>query len=127
MIPGAFDYHRPSSVADAALLFRQLGEDARLLAGGHSLIPLMKTRLATPDHLIDLSGVGGLKGVRRSGGVFVLGAMTTEHELIQSEQLAEAVPILREAARRSPIRRCAIAARLAATSPMAIPATTCPP
>ena len=98
MIPGAFDYHRPSSVADAALLLRQLGEDARLLAGGHRLIPLMKTRLATPDHLIDLSGVGGLKGVRRSEEVFVIGAMTTEHELIQSEQLAEAVPILREAA-----------------------------
>src|SRR5262245_34142218 len=59
----------------------------------------MTSRLATPDHLIDLSGVGGLKGVRRSEEVFVIGAMTTEHELIQSEQLAEAVPILREAAR----------------------------
>ena len=64
MIPGAFDYHRPTNVNEAALMLRQFGEDARPLAGGHSLIPMMKLRLATPEHLVDLAGVAELKGVR---------------------------------------------------------------
>ena len=68
MIPGAFEYHRPSSVADAVALLAKLGDDARVLAGGHSLVPMMKLRLATPQHLIDLGGLKDLKGVRAEHG-----------------------------------------------------------
>ena len=97
MIPGPFEYHRPSSLGDAVALLGRL-DDARLLAGGHSLIPMMKLRLAQPGHLIDLSGLAELKGVRVAGGDIVIGAMTTQHELIGSQTLAEAAPIVRETA-----------------------------
>ena len=98
MIPGSFDYHRPSSVKEAVGLLAQLGEDARAIAGGHSLIPMMKLRLASPSHLIDLGGVAELKGIREEGGDVVIGATTTQHELIGSDVLAKKLPILREAA-----------------------------
>src|SRR5271170_5039005 len=96
MIPGSFAYYRPKSVAEAVAKLSELGEDARAIAGGHSLIPMMKLRLATPDHLVDLRDVAGLKGVRADGGDIVIGAMTTQHELIGSELLAAKIPILRE-------------------------------
>ena len=60
MIPGAFDYHRPATLAEAIGLLADLGDDARVLAGGHSLIPMMKLRLAQPAHLVDLAGIAGL-------------------------------------------------------------------
>jgi carbon-monoxide dehydrogenase medium subunit len=66
MIPGAFAYHRPTSVKEAISLLAQFGEEGRALAGGHSLIPMMKLRLATPEHLVDLAGVAELKGIRRT-------------------------------------------------------------
>jgi carbon-monoxide dehydrogenase medium subunit len=96
MIPGSFDYHRPSSVKEAVGLLAQLGEDARAIAGGHSLIPMMKLRLASPSHLVDLGGVADLKGIREDGGSIVIGATTTQHELVGSELLAKKIPILRE-------------------------------
>jgi carbon-monoxide dehydrogenase medium subunit len=96
VIPGAFTYHRPTSVAEAVGLLTDLGEDARPLAGGHSLIPMMKLRLATPAHLIDLAGLTNLKGVATDGNDVVIGAMTTQHELIGSDLLAGKVPLLRE-------------------------------
>jgi len=96
MIPGSFAYHRPKSVAEAVAKLAELGEDARAIAGGHSLIPMMKLRLAAPDHLVDLKDVAGLKGVRTEGADIVIGAMTTQHELIGSELLASKLPILRE-------------------------------
>jgi carbon-monoxide dehydrogenase medium subunit len=98
MIPGQFSYHRPASLADAVKLLSDLGEDARPLAGGHSLVPMMKLRLATPGHLIDLHGIAALKGIRRDGDRLVVGAMTTQHELLKSEEIAKAMPILHEAA-----------------------------
>jgi carbon-monoxide dehydrogenase medium subunit len=98
MIPGSFSYHRPASVADAVKLLSDLGEDARPLAGGHSLVPMMKLRLATPAHLIDLHGIAALKGIRGDGNTLVIGAMTTQHELLASEEVAKAMPILHEAA-----------------------------
>jgi aerobic carbon-monoxide dehydrogenase medium subunit len=98
MIPGSFSYHRPASVADAVKLLSDLGEDARALAGGHSLVPMMKLRLASPAHLIDLHGIATLKGIRRDGQNLVIGAMTTQHDLLASEEVANAVPILHEAA-----------------------------
>ncbi|MEZ2133121.1 MULTISPECIES: xanthine dehydrogenase family protein subunit M [unclassified Sinorhizobium] len=98
MIPGAFDFHRPETVADAVKLLSSLGEDARPLAGGHSLIPMMKLRLATPEHLVDLHGIASLRGVRREGGNVVIGAMTTQHDLVGSSEIATLLPILKEAA-----------------------------
>ncbi|MFT4119358.1 FAD binding domain-containing protein [Bradyrhizobium sp.] len=98
MIPGSFSYYRPASVADAVKLLSDLGEDARPLAGGHSLVPMMKLRLATPSHLIDLHGIADLKGIRRDGGNLIIGAMTTQHDLLASDDVADAMPILHEAA-----------------------------
>jgi aerobic carbon-monoxide dehydrogenase medium subunit len=97
MIPGAFAYHRPSSVREAVALLAQLGDEGRALAGGHSLIPMMKLRLATPANLVDLAGIAELKGIRADGPDIVIGAMTTQHELIASGVLGDKVPILREA------------------------------
>jgi len=96
MIPGAFAYHRPTSVKEAVSLLGNLGDDARALAGGHSLIPMMKLRLASPAHLVDLAGVADLMGIREDGRDVVIGVMTTQHEVIASEPLAKKIPILRE-------------------------------
>jgi carbon-monoxide dehydrogenase medium subunit len=98
MIPGPFNYHRPATVADAVKLLATLGDDARPLAGGHSLVPMMKLRLATPEHLVDLHGVEGLKGIRRDGARMIIGAMTTQHELLASDEIAKCLPILQETA-----------------------------
>ena len=98
MIPGSFSYHRPASVADAVKLLVDLGEDARPLAGGHSLVPMMKLRLASPAHLIDLHGIAALKGISRNGSNLVIGAMATQHELLASDEVAKSMPILHEAA-----------------------------
>lgn len=96
MIPGAFDYHRPGSVAEAIKLLGDLGEDARVLAGGHSLIPMMKLRMAMPEHLIDLQDIAELSGILEAGGTITIGAMTTQAELIGSALLAQHCPILCE-------------------------------
>ncbi|HKA71698.1 MAG TPA: FAD binding domain-containing protein, partial [Xanthobacteraceae bacterium] len=98
MIPPAFAYHRPASVSEATALLADLGEDARPLAGGHSLIPMMKLRLASPEHLVDLAGIASLKGISQDGNDIVIGAMTTQHELIASDLVASKIPILRETA-----------------------------
>ncbi|WP_342713112.1 xanthine dehydrogenase family protein subunit M [Bradyrhizobium sp. B124] len=98
MIPGPFSYHRPATVADAVKLLSTLGDEARPLAGGHSLVPMMKLRLATPEHLVDLHNVAGLKGICRDGNKVVIGAMTTQHELLASDEIAKSIPILHETA-----------------------------
>src|SRR5207253_7231818 len=92
----SFVYHRPTSVKEAVGLLADLGDDARALAGGHSLIPMMKLRLATPEHVVDLGGISDLSGIRAEGSDMVIGAMTTQHELIGSALLGEKLPILRE-------------------------------
>jgi carbon-monoxide dehydrogenase medium subunit len=98
MIPGPFSYHRPATLADAVNLLSTLGDEARPLAGGHSLVPMMKLQLATPEHLVDLHGIDGLKGIRRDGSRIVIGAMTTQHDLLVSEEIAKLLPIVHEAA-----------------------------
>jgi aerobic carbon-monoxide dehydrogenase medium subunit len=98
MIPGSFDYHRPASVAEAVKLLSDLGEDARVVAGGHSLIPMMKLRMAVPETLIDLRHIPELKGISEAGGAITIGATTTQSELIGSAMLAASCPILRETA-----------------------------
>src|SRR6516165_2158264 len=96
VIPAAFSYHRPKSVQEAVTLLAELGDNGRALADGHSLIPMMKLRLASPGNLVDLSGIGELKGVRADGNDIVIGAMTTQHEVIASDLLADKIPLLRE-------------------------------
>ncbi|MEJ1157120.1 FAD binding domain-containing protein [Prosthecomicrobium sp. N25] len=96
MIPGQFTYHRPSSVAEAVGLLAGLGEEARALAGGHSLIPMMKLRMATPEHLVDLGGLAELRGIRDDGATITIGATTTQADVIRSDLLAARLPILRE-------------------------------
>ncbi|HWX85306.1 MAG TPA: xanthine dehydrogenase family protein subunit M [Xanthobacteraceae bacterium] len=98
MIPGPFSYHRPQTLADAVKLLSTLGDEARPLAGGHSLVPMMKLRLAAPAHLVDLHGIDGLKGVRRDGNNIVIGAMITQHELLASGEITKSLPILHETA-----------------------------
>lgn len=97
MIPNSFDYHRPESVKDAVALLAEHGDAARAIAGGHSLIPMMKLRMADVSHLVDLQAIGDLKGIAVDGGTVTIGAMTTQHELIASDALAKAAPIIREA------------------------------
>jgi len=98
VIPGAFAYHRPKSVTEAVGLLAQFGDEGRALAGGHSLIPMMKLRLAAPAHVVDLAGVADLKAIHTDGNDIVIGAMVTQHELIGSDLLSAKLPILRETA-----------------------------
>jgi carbon-monoxide dehydrogenase medium subunit len=99
MIPREFEYHAPKSIPDALGLLKQFGDEAKLLAGGHSLLPMMKLRFAQPGHLIDLGRIAELKGIREDGGTLRIGAMTTENELIWSTLLQEKCPLLVEGAR----------------------------
>ena len=99
MIPREFEYHAPQSIPDALGLLAQFGDEARLLAGGHSLLPMMKMRFAQPGHLIDLGRIRELKGIREEAGVLRIGAMTTHNELIWSKLLAERCPLIAEATR----------------------------
>jgi len=98
VIPSAFTYHRPSSVQEAVGLLAKLGDAGRAIAGGHSFIPMMKLRLATPGHLVDLAGIADLKGIRSDGNDIVIGAMTTQHDVVGSDLLAGKIPLLRETA-----------------------------
>lgn len=98
MIPPSFAYHRPTSVTEALALLARFGDDAKLLAGGHSLLPMMKLRFAEPANLIDLNRIEEMRGIREEGGKIVIGAMTTENELIASPLLQQKLPLLVEAA-----------------------------
>ncbi len=99
MIPPSFEYHRPSSVDEAIGLLSSLGSEAKILAGGHSLLPMMKLRFAQPEHLVDINRIPELKGVRVIGDDIVIGAMTSENAIIADPVLNEKVPLLPEAAR----------------------------
>jgi len=99
MIPREFEYHAPKNISDALGLLAQFGDDAKLLAGGHSLLPMMKMRFAQPGHLIDLGGISDLNGIREEGGMLRIGAMTTENEIIWSKLLQQKCPLLVEGAR----------------------------
>ena len=97
MVPGAFNYYRPDTVDGVIGLLGEWGDDARVIAGGHSLIPVMKQRITDISHLIDLGGVDALKGISIDGTSVTIGAMTTQHELISNDALANVAPIIREA------------------------------
>jgi carbon-monoxide dehydrogenase medium subunit len=98
MIPNVFEYHAPASVDEAVRLLAEHADEAKLLAGGHSLLPMMKLRFAEPSHLIDINGIPELRGVRLDGDRVRIGAMTTESAIIASEVLREHCPLLPEAA-----------------------------
>ena len=98
MTPGHFEYHRPARIDEAVGLLAQFGDQGKILAGGHSLIPMMKLRMAEPAHLIDINGIDELKGIRAEDGIIVIGAGTTQAEVLASDLLAETCAILPEAA-----------------------------
>lgn len=99
MIPPNFEYHRPSTVDEAVGLLSRLGSEAKILAGGHSLLPMMKLRFAQPEHLVDINRIPELKGVRVIGDEIVIGAMTSENAVIADPVINEKVPLLSEAAK----------------------------
>jgi aerobic carbon-monoxide dehydrogenase medium subunit len=98
MIPQAFEYERPESVADAAGLLRKYGDGARVIAGGHSLVPMMKLRLAAPDALIDIGGIHSLRGISDAGSHIVIGALTRHADVAASDIVQASCPILAQAA-----------------------------
>ena len=100
MIPASFDYHRPQGLEDAVAILQKYGDDARVIAGGHSLIPMMKLRMADVPNLIDLQDIESLKGIQVKNGRVTIGAMVTQHDLINSGALVEAAPIIREASQQ---------------------------
>jgi aerobic carbon-monoxide dehydrogenase medium subunit len=98
MKPALFDYHRPTTVHEAVTLLAELGDDAKLLAGGQSLIPLMNMRLARPEHLVDLGHVASLTSITMTPDSVRVGAMVRHREIQQSPEVAAALPVLSEAA-----------------------------
>jgi carbon-monoxide dehydrogenase medium subunit len=98
MYPASFEYHAPGTVKDALALLGKHGDDAKVLAGGHSLIPMMKLRLAQPKHVIDLRKISGLSGVKADGNTIVIGAMTTHWQVESSPVLREKLPIVSDTA-----------------------------
>jgi len=98
MYPNPFEYHRAGSVDEAISLLQQLGDDAKLIAGGHSLLPTMKLRLANPEHLIDITGIAGMSEVKDAGEYLEIGALTTHAELIRNELINQHAPLLAEIA-----------------------------
>ena len=97
-VPAPFDYARASSLDEAIALLDRLGPDARLVAGGHSLLPMMKLRLATPEHLIDINPLEPeLNYIREEDGEVRIGALTRHRDLLESEDLARRFPIIRDA------------------------------
>jgi len=98
MYPASFEYHAPGTVQEALSLLGKLGDDAKLLAGGHSLIPMMKLRLAQPKHVIDLRKVPNLAGVKQDGNTIVVGAMTTHWQVESAPVLREKLPIVSDTA-----------------------------
>lgn len=98
MIPAAFEYYRPKDMDGVLSILDEHGDDARVMAGGHSLIPMMKLRMADVPHLIDLQDVGGLSDIEVGSDSIKIGAMVTQADIIDHDGLAAAAPILREAA-----------------------------
>jgi aerobic carbon-monoxide dehydrogenase medium subunit len=97
VIPSKFDYVKPSSVADAITALRDGGDDAKILAGGQSLIPVLRLRLAAPSVLIDLGGIPELRGIREDGDRIAIGAMTSYYDVIRDDLVKQHVTLLAQA------------------------------
>ncbi len=98
MIPGSFEYFAPTALDEALSLLQEHGDDAKVLAGGHSLIPTMKLRLAEPAVIIDIGQIGSLRGISESDDKLVIGALTTHHELESADLVQQRVPLLAQTA-----------------------------
>lgn len=98
MYPAPFEYLRPSTLDEAIALLKTHGEDAKVLAGGHSLIPAMKLRLAQPRYIVDIGRIHGMNHIRETGGKIVIGAMATHYAIESSALLREKCPLLPETA-----------------------------
>lgn len=98
MNPAPFEYHRATSLDEAHELLRQFGDEAKLLAGGHSLLPTMKLRLAQPAHLVDISGIADLRKVQGDGGFIRIGALSTHHDLENDGTVLKGCPLVAEVA-----------------------------
>jgi carbon-monoxide dehydrogenase medium subunit len=96
VIPAAFDYVRPESVEQAVSALAERGDEAKVLAGGQSLLPLMRLRLATPEVVVDVGRLADLRGVREDGDALVIGALTTHHEVMNDELVRQHAPLLAE-------------------------------
>src|SRR5215212_10873354 len=97
MIPPKFEYVRPGSVQEAVAALAEHGEDAKVLAGGQSLIPLLRLRLAAPTALVDVGRLAELQGIRMDGDAVVIGAGTSHHEVLHSPLVAEHAPLVAKA------------------------------
>lgn len=97
MIPQAFHYEAPTNLEGAIALLQKYGSDAKIMSGGHSLIPMMKLRLATPEHVIDISGIQGLEYIREEGGYLKIGALTKEVALEESTLIHQKYPLIADA------------------------------
>lgn len=99
MIPAGFSYHRANSLGEAFALSAEHGEDAKYMSGGHSLLPMMKLRFATPQHIIDISKIDGLSYIKEEDGQLKIGALTTQAEIEHSKLILEKYPIFTDAAK----------------------------
>lgn len=97
MIPQAFNYEAPTTLAGAIALLQKYGSDAKIMSGGHSLIPMMKLRLATPEHVIDISGIKGMEYIHEEDGFLKIGALTKEVALEESPLLHSKYPLITDA------------------------------
>ncbi len=95
-VPAAFDYHTATTVDEAIALLQQYGDDAKLLAGGHSLLPAMKLRLSQPEHLVDIGKIANLSYIREENGYIAIGALTTYTQLLHSDPLRRTFALLSE-------------------------------
>src|SRR5215510_12365569 len=98
MIPPAFEYLRPKTIPEAVAMLQQHGDDAKILSGGQSLIPMMKLRLARPSHLIDINRITGLSYIKEEGGLLKIGGLTREAEIEASELVRQKYPLLLDTA-----------------------------
>ncbi|MFZ9003832.1 MAG: FAD binding domain-containing protein [Robiginitalea sp.] len=97
MIPAKFTYHKATSVKEAVALAENLGEEAKFMSGGHSLLPMMKLRFATPEHIIDISKIEGLSFIKEEGDLLKIGGLTTQTELEYSKLIRDKYPIFSDA------------------------------
>jgi carbon-monoxide dehydrogenase medium subunit len=100
MNPSEFAYQRAGSVEEAIALLQEHGDGAKLIAGGHSLLPIMKLRLAEPETLVDIGRIAELRGVRRADGEIAIGALTTHHQIATDAQIKSSIPLLADTAAR---------------------------
>ena len=122
MIPSNFTYHKAKSLQDAFALSTSLGEEAKYMSGGHSLLPMMKLRFATPEHIIDISKIEGLSYIKEEDNLLKIGALTTQTEMERSPLLIDKYPIFKDASKLIADPAVVLPQPLSPTSPKVSPA-----